>query len=177
MARQLVKYGCANNDVLYLQQSLNKLGYKNYVKTLSALQFNIPQTRERTFMVSILDDKPFEFPEGGLLQITSNDLKEKGPVDQKYYINSVSKFRQLLYKTSSFGNTKYSYLNRRYARTLTTGNAFKLGISPQMYADNIVGEAEVNSIMFPKSERDVQSINKITKELDKHKVKLSTNKQ
>lgn len=27
MARQLVKYGCANNDVLYLQQSLNKLGY------------------------------------------------------------------------------------------------------------------------------------------------------
>lgn len=27
MARQLIKYGCANNDVLYLQQSLNKLGY------------------------------------------------------------------------------------------------------------------------------------------------------
>ena len=28
MARQLIKYGCANNDVLYLQQSLNKLGYE-----------------------------------------------------------------------------------------------------------------------------------------------------
>ena len=160
-----------------LQNALGKLGYKNYVKTLSALQFNIPQTRERTFMVSILDDEPFYFPYGESLKISSKDLKEIGPVDKKYYINSASKFKQLLYNTPNFSNTKYSYLNRRYARTLTTGNTFKLGTSPQIYADNIIGEAEVNNIIFPKSERDVQNINKITKELDKHKVRLLTNKQ
>lgn len=42
---------------------LSGLGYTNYWKVLNAKDYNIPQSRERVFMVSILGDhKPFQFP-------------------------------------------------------------------------------------------------------------------
>lgn len=40
---------------------LESLGYTNYWEVLNAKDFNVPQNRERVFVVSILDDKFFEF--------------------------------------------------------------------------------------------------------------------
>ena len=42
---------------------LENLGYHNYWKVLNAVDYGAPQSRERVFCISILDDKPFEFPE------------------------------------------------------------------------------------------------------------------
>ena len=41
---------------------LENLGYKNYVEDLNAKNFNVPQNRNRTFMVSILGEGTYTFP-------------------------------------------------------------------------------------------------------------------
>lgn len=41
---------------------LEDLGYSNYYKVLNSLDYNVPQHRERVFMVSILGDEYYEFP-------------------------------------------------------------------------------------------------------------------
>jgi DNA (cytosine-5)-methyltransferase 1 len=60
---------------------LEKLGYHNYWKDLSATDYGIPQTRVRTFMVSILsgnnnEEYYFDFPEKTKLNLRLKDLLE-----------------------------------------------------------------------------------------------------
>ena len=43
---------------------MESFGYKNYTSTLNAIDFGIPQTRNRVFTVSRLDNETFEFPKG-----------------------------------------------------------------------------------------------------------------
>jgi len=43
-------------------QHLKALGYYTHEKVLNALDFGVPQKRERTFIVGFLDDIEFEFP-------------------------------------------------------------------------------------------------------------------
>lgn len=50
------------NDLKKWCQLLEDLGYKNYYSLLNSLDFNIPQNRNRFFMVSILVNEPFYFP-------------------------------------------------------------------------------------------------------------------
>lgn len=44
------------------KEILESLGYKNYTKVLNSKDYGVPQSRERTFMVSILGDEEFNFP-------------------------------------------------------------------------------------------------------------------
>lgn len=44
--------------------AMEGMGYKNSFKVLNAKEFGLPQSRERIFTVSVLDDKSFEFPIG-----------------------------------------------------------------------------------------------------------------
>jgi DNA (cytosine-5)-methyltransferase 1 len=64
---------------------LETLGYKNYWKVLNARDYGIPQSRERIFMVSILGNDSFNFPESMLLKTQIKDLLETN-VDPKYYL-------------------------------------------------------------------------------------------
>lgn len=65
---------------------LEKLGYKNYYQLLNAKDYGIPQNRERCFMISILGDYYYEFPETVPLTLRlKNMLEEK--VDEKYYLS------------------------------------------------------------------------------------------
>lgn len=66
---------------------LESLGYKNYWEDLNAKDFGVPQNRNRTFMVSLLGDYTYEFPEGFPLEIRLKDVLEK-EVDEKYYLNT-----------------------------------------------------------------------------------------
>lgn len=65
-----------HNVEKYIEE-LNKIGYKSYLPEkgyLSAKDFNIPQSRERVFVVSVLnEEKEFIFPKGESLK---RDLKE-----------------------------------------------------------------------------------------------------
>ena len=65
---------------------LEELGYKNYWQDLIATDYGIPQTRNRTFMVSILGDYNYTFPKPIPLKLKLKDMLEDS-VDEKYYLS------------------------------------------------------------------------------------------
>ena len=66
---------------------LSSLGYKSFYKVLNARDYNVPQNRERCFMISVLNfDGEFNFPETTELKITLQDLLEK-EVEERYFLS------------------------------------------------------------------------------------------
>ena len=68
-------------------QFLESKGYKNFWKDLNSKDYNVAQNRSRTFMVSLLDQSFFNFPNPIELTKTMRDYLEL-KVDDKYYINN-----------------------------------------------------------------------------------------
>jgi DNA (cytosine-5)-methyltransferase 1 len=66
---------------------LESKGYKNYYKNINAKDMGVPQNRLRTFMVSLLGDYYYEFPESIPLEKRLKDVLED-KVDEKYYLNA-----------------------------------------------------------------------------------------
>ena len=65
---------------------LESKGYSNHWKDLNAKDYGIPQSRNRCYMVSILGEHSFEFPEPIPLNHRLGDLLEQ-EVDEKYYLS------------------------------------------------------------------------------------------
>ncbi len=65
---------------------LENKGYSNYWKDLNAKNFGIPQNRNRTFMVSVLGDYRYEFPQEFPLELRLKDMLEDA-VDEKFYLS------------------------------------------------------------------------------------------
>ena len=92
------------DDFEALLERLEGLGYNNYWKVLNAKDFNIPQNRERVFIVSIrkdIDTGHFEFPVGQDSKYLLKDFLEE-KVDSKY---NVSKEYEERFITNRLGNT------------------------------------------------------------------------
>ena len=66
---------------------LDELGYKSKWELLNAKDFGVPQNRNRCFMVSVLGDYYYEFPEKIPLTKRLKDLLED-KVDEKYYLSN-----------------------------------------------------------------------------------------
>lgn len=75
---------------------LKELGYYVYVKVLNALDYGVPQKRERVIIVGFKDDVDFVFPKPVALseRKTLADILE-ADVDKKYYVRDVIKFSRL----------------------------------------------------------------------------------
>lgn len=67
-------------------EKLESLGYKCFWKVLNGKDYGVPQNRERCFMVSILGDYCYEFPEPIKLEKRLKDLLED-EVDEKFYLS------------------------------------------------------------------------------------------
>lgn len=67
-------------------EKLESLGYKNKWQCLNAKDFEIPQNRERCFMVSILGDYYYDFPKTKPLKLKLKDLLEDN-VDESFYLS------------------------------------------------------------------------------------------
>lgn len=65
---------------------LAKLGYSNQWKDLNAKHYGIPQSRDRTFMVSILGDYEYQFPNPIELKLRLKDMLEDN-VSESYYLS------------------------------------------------------------------------------------------
>lgn len=76
------------------EQWLAGLGYENFCKVLNATDFNVPQHRERVFMVSCLDNTNFRFPEKIRLERRLKDVLEP-EVSEKYYL-SAKRYEKIL---------------------------------------------------------------------------------
>ena len=61
-------------------------GYSNFWQDLNAKDYGIPQSRNRCYMVSILGDYSFEFPQPVPLTLRLRDMLED-EVDEKYYLS------------------------------------------------------------------------------------------
>lgn len=66
---------------------LENKGYHNYWQDLEASQYGIPQHRNRTFMISSLEDINFEFPRTIPLNKVMRDVLDE-KVEEKFYINN-----------------------------------------------------------------------------------------
>lgn len=66
---------------------LESKGYHNFWKDLNSRDYGVAQNRNRCFCVSLLSDKPYEFPEPIELKKCMADYLEE-EVDEKYYISS-----------------------------------------------------------------------------------------
>lgn len=69
---------------------LEALGYHVHYKVLNALDFGVPQKRERIIIVGFLEDVPFEFPDPVPEEerLSLKDVLETN-VDRKYYVRDV----------------------------------------------------------------------------------------
>lgn len=65
---------------------LSSYGYTNFQSVLNAKDYGVPQNRERIFVVSILGDAWYSFPQPRPLETKLKDLLEEN-VDEKYYIS------------------------------------------------------------------------------------------
>lgn len=101
-------------------QFLESLGYKNYWKDLNAKDYGVPQSRNRCFMVSLLGDYSYEFPEPIELKLKLQDLLED-EVDEKYYISD-KMVQYIAAKNEKWtgNNWNSSCINRECACTKTT---------------------------------------------------------
>ena len=68
------------------QLKLQELGYSSYWEDLIATDYGIPQTRNRCFMISILGDYSYTFPQKQELKLKLKDMLEDN-VDEKYYLS------------------------------------------------------------------------------------------
>lgn len=75
------------NTFRTIKNHLKALGYNVYAKVLNALDYGVPQKRERIFIVGFMDDVEFKFPDPvpveerkALVDILETD------VDRKYYV-------------------------------------------------------------------------------------------
>lgn len=65
---------------------LESKGYSNYWQDLNAKNFGIPQNRNRTFMVSVLGEYTYKFPQEFPLKLRLKDMLET-EVDEKFYLS------------------------------------------------------------------------------------------
>lgn len=100
------------------QLRLEEMGYQSYWNDMIATDYGIPQTRNRTFMVSILGDYNYKFPKPVELEFKLKDLLEE-EVDEKYYLSQ----KMIDYISASGGGNYHnadSKINKEIARPLTT---------------------------------------------------------
>ena len=83
---------------------LKELGYSNYYQDLNAKDYGIPQNRKRTFMVSILGDYDYKFPQPIKLEKRLKDLLESS-VDEKYYLSDAIVSKLAFNKDTSIEET------------------------------------------------------------------------
>lgn len=74
----------------YLKQwlsYLNGLGYSNFTKILNAKDYGVPQNRERVFVVSIMYDSHFSFPEPFILDNNLKSILDRN-VEERFYLDN-----------------------------------------------------------------------------------------
>ncbi|MCX6789037.1 MAG: DNA repair protein RadC [Candidatus Gribaldobacteria bacterium] len=106
-----------SSTIKVIYSELQKLGYYVVDKVLNTMEYgNIPQNRERIYIVGFLDQKAFSnfsFPGKIPLVKTINDCLEKN-IDEKYYYNGSPLFARLK-KEVVRQNTVYQW-RRQYVR-------------------------------------------------------------
>lgn len=132
-------------------ETLNQLGYFVKARVLNSMNYgNVPQTRERVYIVGFLDKEKtmaFDWPAQILLTKKFLDLLER-EVDEKYYYNGKPLFEKL--KNYSISEGSVYQWRRKYVRQN------KKGVCPTLTANMGTGGHNVPII------KDAKGIRKLT---------------
>ncbi len=125
---------------------LEALGYHVYAKVLNALDYGVPQKRERIIIVGFLDNVKFEFPEPVALseRKTLIDILETN-VDRKYYVRDAIRIsRQERLKDKKFPRPYISHENMAGA------------VTPHPYSSALRAGASANYILINDERRPTE---------------------
>jgi DNA (cytosine-5)-methyltransferase 1 len=157
---------------------LHDLGYYTHWKVLNALDFGIPQKRERVIIVGFLEDHPFNFPQKQTKRTRLEEILEpEEQVHSKHFISNhiATKLKQKVnlsyeyatiwhenksgnigihdYSCALRANASYNYLLVNGKRRLTPRENLRLMGFPDTYKivvpDSAVRKQAGNSVVIP----------------------------
>lgn len=134
------------NTFRIIKAHLQALGYHIYTKVLNALDFGVPQKRERIIIVGFLNDVDFEFPNGvdDSKKKTLADILETD-VDKKYYVKD---------------NIRQSRLSRLkekdYPKPYISHENIAGSITPHPYSSALRAGASANYILINDERRPTE---------------------
>ena len=121
---------------------LESLGYTNYWKVLNAKDFDVPQNRERVFVVSVLGEhKPYQFPQPLPSIRRIKDVLEP-VVEDKYYFKDrpfklVNKGHQAEFLNMAFEQGSRIYSEDHIMRTLGAKDRGQNNILVRAYVEGL----------------------------------------
>ncbi len=110
---------------------LESKGYSNYWQDLNAKDYGVAQNRNRCFMVSLLGEWNYKFPQPIPMKKTMKDYLED-EVDEKFYINTAKAqklMRQLIENGTVKDGVLYPNCNGKEPVDLTINNPNKKTVS------------------------------------------------
>ena len=144
------------------QVRLEELGYRSYWQDLIATDYGIPQTRNRCFMVSILGNYSYTFPQPIPLKLKLKDMLEDN-VDEKYYLSD----KMIKYISADnekwTGNNGEALINKTYASTLNTNEGSRRCDASNYISEDV--EENYNLKGIHKTLRETLENNEIKEEI------------
>ena len=134
------------NTFKIIKEHLEALGYHVYAKILNALDFGVPQKRERIIIVGFLDDVSFEFPKpiSEEEKTKLSDILEEN-VDKKYYVrDSIRDSRKARLKDKDYPKPYISHENM-------SGS-----VTPHPYSSALRAGASANYILINDERRPTE---------------------
>lgn len=129
-----------------IKTHLEALGYKVYAKVLNALDYGVPQKRERIIIVGFLDDVEFEYPEPipDENKLSLEDILEKN-VDKKYYVRD------------EIRNSRLDRLkDKNYPKPYISHENMAKSITPHPYSSCLRAGASANYILINDERRPTE---------------------
>ena len=125
---------------------LEALDYKVYWKVINALDFGVPQKRERIFIVGFLDDVEFVFPEPIPVEErkTLSDILEVD-VDKKYYVRNEIRLSRL-----------ERLKDKNYPKPYISHENIGKSITPHPYSSALRAGASANYILINDERRPTE---------------------
>ena len=99
-----------------IRETLEGLGYHVFSAQLNSADYGVPQTRNRVFLVCLMDDIDYKFPKGVSLKHTLQDLLEQD-VPNKYFLSD--RILKTILSNGTGGYYAKSEIDLTIARPLT----------------------------------------------------------
>lgn len=143
--RNLVAHDCGNTFRV-IKEHLEQLGYHIYAKVLNALDYGLPQKRERIIIVGFLNDVEFEFPAPVPVEErkTLEDILEKD-VDTKYYVKENIRLSRIA-----------RLKDKNYPRPYISHENMAGSITPHPYSSALRAGASANYILINDERRPTE---------------------
>lgn len=152
---------------------LESLGYSNYCEILNACDYEIPQHRERAFMISILGEYSYSFPKKNLLKLRLKDMLEK-EVDEKYYLfkNNIQYILDMNDVALRSGrNINNSIVNPNIAKTISCRGATNQRADITNFViDNLNREITVKELKSLLNKKDCKMSKHLKETLEKNDI-------